>query len=139
MDDGGYLKEVADALREAARLHRETQELIQQQFAFLNGTPRKPLVDEPARPPRVVSHRGPTNPLHQTWRSFVLDLQKLEGYARRERLKLTKGNVCQFGVDTVRTITRTMEWYCLASTDWPPSTWNPDEPRMGGAGEKPHG
>lgn len=127
MDDaGGYLKALADALVEAARLQHETSELIQQQFAFLSGTPALPA------PSRIRAHRGPTNPLHQTWRGFAEDLQQLEAYARREQLKLTKANVARFGVDTARTILRTMEWYGLAKTDWPPSTWDPNEAREGG-------
>lgn len=78
------------------------------------------------------SHRGPTNPRHQTWRGFVLDLQAQERRAVVESMRLTKSNVCQFGVDLPRTITRTMRWYGLASDAWPPSTWDPDEAREGG-------
>jgi hypothetical protein len=124
--------EVARHLRELGELLLETNRLQQQQFAFLQGVPQ-------ARPPRTSrqsTHRGPTNPLHQTWRGFVLDLQKLEAHARRERLKLTRGNVARFGVDDARTIARTMTWYGLKPTEWPPSTWDPDEPREGGAGTK---
>jgi hypothetical protein len=124
--------EVARHLKELGELLLETNRLQQQQFAFLQGVPQA----RPPRTPRQSTHRGPTNPLHQTWRGFVLDLQKLEAYARREGLKLSKVNVTQFGVDTQKTITRTMEWYGLAKTDWPPSTWDPDEPREGGAGTK---
>lgn len=130
MDDAaaGYLKELAEALRETARIQRE----IQQQFAFLSGTPRRETPS--TTPPHAASHRGPQNPLHQTWREFVLDLQQLEARARRERLKLTRANVARFGTDTAKTITRTMVWYGLAKTDWPPSTWDPNKSREGGAG-----
>jgi hypothetical protein len=31
-------------------------------------------------------------------------------------------------VDCPRTIERTMRWYGLAPTDWPPSTWDPHTP-----------
>lgn len=127
MDDAGsYLKALAEALAEAARLNHETNELIQQQFAFLSGTLALPA----AR--RIRVHRGPTNPLHQTWRGFAEDLRQLETHARREQLKLTRANVARFGVDTSRTILRTMEWYGLSKTDWPPSTWDPNEARAGG-------
>jgi hypothetical protein len=121
-DLAAQLRAVAEALRETARLQ-------QQQFAFL-----RTLRPKPAQQP--VSHRGPLNPRHQTWRGFVLDMQDLEARARREKLKVLKANVCQFGLDTVKTITRTMRWYGLGPRDWPPSTWNPDEDRPGGAGEK---
>jgi hypothetical protein len=123
-DTADVLRQMAEALRETARLQRE----MQQEFAFLHTTPRQ------APHPHTASHRGPLNPLHQTWRGFVLDLQQLEARARREGLKLTKANVARFGTDTVKTITRTMEWYGLAKTDWPPSPWDPNEPRQGGAG-----
>lgn len=129
MDDAArYFKELADALRETTRIQRE----IQQEFAFLHGTRRQ---DDPPRQ-HAPSHRGPTNPLHQTWRGFVQDLQQLEARARGERLKLTKANVCYFGTDTVKTITRTMAWYGLDKALWPPSTWDANEPREGGAGPK---
>jgi hypothetical protein len=127
--------EVARHLKELGELLLETNRLQQQQFAFLQGIPPAPAPRVP-RPGSRPTHRGPTNPLHQTWRGFVLDLQKLEAHARRERLKLTRGNVARFGVDDARTIARTMTWYGLKPTEWPPSTWDPDEPREGGAGTK---
>lgn len=130
--------EIARHLQALAEALLETTRLQQQQFAFLQDIPHAlaPLALTPRVRRSPPSHRGPTNPLHQTWRGFVLDLQKLETYARRERLKLTRGNVAQFGVDTPKTIARTMAWYGLKPTDWPPSTWDPDEPRDGGAGTK---
>jgi hypothetical protein len=128
MDDAlaGWPKDLADSLRETTRIQRE----IQQEFAFLHGTPRQ-IPPEPR--PHTVSHRGPQNPLHHTWHEFVLDLQQLEARARHEHLKLTKANVARFGTDTPKTITRTMAWYGLAKTDWPPSTWDPNQSREGGA------
>src|SRR3954453_15257601 len=96
-DTAGYLRDLAEALRETAQIQRE----IQQAFATLHGAPRHTVSQSRSRP---VSHRGPLNPLHQTWRSFALDLQHLEAIARRERFKLTKANVARFGVDTVKTI-----------------------------------
>jgi hypothetical protein len=124
-----YFKEAAEALRETTRIQRE----IQQQFAFLHLLP--------SAVPRSVrrapaSHRGPLNPAHQTWRGFCDDLQKLEEHARREGLKLTRANVCRGGLESPKTLRRTMAWYGLVATAWPPSTWDPNEPREGGAGGK---
>jgi len=127
--EGAYLQRIAEALAETTRMQQEIARLVQQQFEFVRGVPQRPS-EHTARQP--ASHRGPTNPLHQTWRGFVEDMQRLEAYARREGLKLTKANVCRFGVDTVKTITRTMEWYGLDDHDWPPSTWDPTEVREGG-------
>jgi hypothetical protein len=121
-DLAAHLRAVAEALRETARLQ-------QQQFAFLRTLKLKPAH-------QTVSHRGPLNPRHRVWREFVLDLQQLEVQARREKMKLTKLNVCRFGVDTPKTITRTMQWYGLKTTDWPPSSWDPNAERQGGAGDK---
>lgn len=115
MDEHHLRRLLAEALRESARQLE------------LGGMPA---------PRAPASHRGPQNPRHQTWRGFVQDLQQLEDHARREGLKLLKANVCRFGVDDPRTITRTMAWYGLAKTDWPPSTWDADELREGGAGKK---
>ena len=109
MDEGHLIRKLlADALRESARQLE------------LGGMPAR-------RAP--VSHRGPLNPRHQTRRGFVEDLQQLEREARREGLKLTRSNVCRFGVDTVKTVGRTMAWYGL--TSWPPSSWDPNEPSAG--------
>ena len=125
-DDRDALEAIVEALRQSARVQSQAAELIQRRFEFVRDVPRTP-----------VSHRGPTNPLHQTWRGFVLDMLKLQNYAEREGLKLTKHNVARFGVDTVKTITRTMEWYGLRPNDWPPSRWDPNEDRQGGhAGAK---
>jgi len=124
VDDGdtaAYLKQVAEALRDTALVQREM-------FDFLRRAPQSAPTPRPS-----VSHRGPLNPRHQIWRSFVEDLQQLEAQAKREGLKLTKANVCRFGVDTAKTITRTMEWYGLdVRRDWPPSTWDASEQRAGG-------
>ena len=69
----------------------------------------------------------PRNPLHRTWRGFVQCMQKLKGKAKEHELKLTKEAVCQFGPDSVKTVTRTMTLtYGMDSDDWPPSTWDPD-------------
>jgi len=111
MDEHHLRRLLAEALRESARQLE------------LGGMPA---------PRAPVSHRGPLNPRHQTWRAFALDMQELEAHAVREHLKLTKANVCRFGVDTVKTVTRTMEWYGLSTTAWPPSTWDPNEAREGG-------
>ena len=108
MDEHHLRRLLADALRESARQLE------------LGGMPA---------PRTHVSHRGPANPAHQSWRGFVADLQKLEAEAKREGLKLTKANLCRLGVDTVRTITRTMAWYGV--TSWPPSTWDPEKPPAG--------
>lgn len=104
-----------------ARLLREVAELLDGEAA------RK------AAPRPAPTHRGPTNaPQHRTWRGFVLDLQALERQLVREGRAVTKTNVCTASGLTVVTITRTMRWYGLLPTDWPPSTWDPDEPREGG-------
>jgi hypothetical protein len=108
MDEHHLRRLLADALRESARQLE------------LGGMPA---------PRAPVSHRGPLNPAHQSWRGFVEDMQKLEAEAKREGLKLTKANLCRLGVDTVRTITRTMAWYGV--TSWPPSTWDPEKPPAG--------
>ena len=120
-DTAAYLKALAEALAETTRMQREIAQAMGHHL-------RRNMSGGVSQ----ASHRGPTNPLHRTWRGFVDDLQHLEALARREGLKLTKANVAQFGVDTVKTITRTMEWYGLGASDWPPSTWDPNELREGG-------
>jgi len=120
-DLAAYLKATAEALAETTRMQREIAQAMQHHLAHS----RRAATGLP-------SHRGPSNPLHRTWRGFVEDLQHLEALAHREGLKVSKANVAQFGVDTVKTITRTMEWYGLSAHDWPPSTWDANEPRTGG-------
>jgi hypothetical protein len=123
-DAVAQLRAIAEALRETQRMQLEQSKLVQRQLDRLDGAaPRA----------HVASHRGPLNARHQTWRGFVKDLQQLEAQARREGLKLTKANVCRFGIDTPKTITRTMRWYGLATSDWPPSIWDPNADREGGA------
>jgi hypothetical protein len=125
-----YLKELADALLQTARIQHE----MQQEFGFLQGIAPAPSDKKPRRP--MTSHRGPSNPRHQTFRGFALDMQQCEAKATREHLRLSKKNVAQFGVVSDKTVVRTMEWYGLAPTAWPPSTWDPNESREGGAGTK---
>ena len=122
-------QETARMLHEAARLQLQLAELMRREFDLLRAEPR-------STPPRSTSpsHRGPLNPQHRTWRGFVEDLQNLETRAVREDLKLTKANVARFGFENVRTITRTMQWYGLNATDWPPSNWDATEDRHGGNG-----
>ena len=126
-DAMAQLKAIAEALRETQRMQLEQSKLVERQLDRLNGTPPRP---------HAASHRGPLNPRHQTWRGFVTDLQQLEAQARREGLKLTKANVCRFGIDTPKTITRTMRWYGLATSAWPPSIWDSNADRQGGAGDE---
>ena len=76
-----------------------------------------------------VRHRLPANTKWHTWRGFVLDLQRLQGLLLPEQ-RVTRGNLAMLGPDTAETISRAMKGYGVQAMDWPPSTWNPDEPRV---------
>lgn len=113
------LADLAEGLRETARVQRQQQDLLQQQIRRIST----------ATTPSEPRESRPSNSKWRTWRGFVLDLQALEARVPR-RVKVTKAKLGELGPDSARTISRTMECYGLTVTDWPPSTWNPDEERV---------
>ena len=128
-----------ELLREHTRFISETRELVKEVFhaaqlpgftAALNAA-RAAGESPPEAAPKPKRRHMPRNTKHRTWRGFVEDMQRLERIAmdpepRGHGLKdATKQNICQFGPDAAKTITRTMtETYGLKPDDWPPSTWD---------------
>ncbi|HYW89599.1 MAG TPA: hypothetical protein VFB50_17635 [Chloroflexota bacterium] len=88
-------------------------------------------------PGKTARRRLPANTKHHTWRGFVLDMQRLEGLLDSDQ-RVTREALALLGPDTAQTITRTARGYGLATADWPPSTWNPDEARVYQPGNRSH-
>lgn len=147
MDDDGQavlsnelfeLRAITDNLVRAAVLQLEAQRLA---LARANGTAHAQLPLEGFVTPSLADAPTdkrpyrPRNPLHRVWRTFVLDMQKHQERLGRNR-RPTKQNFTMVGAESVKTITRTMEnYFQMQADDWPPSTWDPDQPPAGYTGE----
>lgn len=137
--DVANLARVAHEQHETAELLLETMRTllatVREQHVRTNGIAESSLLslrqanriatDHTSRPYRPATER------HRTWAGFVESMQALEQTAPELGFKrFTKEVAGQIGSDSARTITRTMQAYELAPTDWPPSTWDATEDRV---------